>query len=305
MELVRLILDASPDRSRSMSTACAANTGVSCSATPGCAANGGDEGDLDPYASGRGDASRDDVLLDGDSSSSSSVALSTEIVSSRTAPVDVARGGPARDADARVSPGRVPTPPQRASTRSRPHAARPRLERRACRTLPRAFSWARPTTIASAHGRANAGSTFGDRCVRSSDDAFVKRLRRNRRSAAKGRRSARRRCTTAPRSLGPLDVAPARSTTSAKENKKKQSPNVPPRRASGSWRRSATNVSFTTPWPMRDCWMTFEKWCVSRTAYDCAGATSRWSEKRVRAAQDGGADWGRERRRLFIVRFFR
>jgi hypothetical protein len=38
---------------------------------------------------------------------------------------------------------------------------------------------------------------------------------------------------------------------------------------------------------MRDCWTTFEKWCVSRTAYDCAGATSRWSEKRVRAAQDG------------------
>jgi len=111
MEFVRLILDASPDRSRLMSTACAANTGVSCSATPGCAGDGGDEGDLDPYASGRGDASRDDVLLDGDSSSSSSVALSTEIVSSRTAPVDVARGGPARDADARVSPGRVPTPP--------------------------------------------------------------------------------------------------------------------------------------------------------------------------------------------------
>lgn len=35
MEFVRLTLDASPDRSRLISTACAANTGVSCKATPG------------------------------------------------------------------------------------------------------------------------------------------------------------------------------------------------------------------------------------------------------------------------------
>jgi hypothetical protein len=53
-EFARLLLDASPDRL--ISTACAANTGVSCSATPGCAgvAVAGDEGDRrnDPDASG-------------------------------------------------------------------------------------------------------------------------------------------------------------------------------------------------------------------------------------------------------------
>ena len=151
-------------------------------------ATAGDEGDrsIDPYASGR----RDDVLPDGDSSSSSRVALSTEIVSSRTAPVDGARGGPARDADARALSRTRSNPPRasrtrrdpRASTRSRPHAARPRLERRACRTLPRAFPWARPrTTIASAHGRASTG-TFGRRT-----DSFDRRTTPswNRRSAAR------------------------------------------------------------------------------------------------------------------------
>ena len=129
-----MLLDASPDRSRLISTACAANTGVSCSATPGCAgmASAGDECDRrnDPDASSRRDASRDDVLLDFDSSSSSRVALSTAIESSRAALVDGAHGGPARDADARASPGRVPTPSAGvdAVTPSRP-VATPRTPR--------------------------------------------------------------------------------------------------------------------------------------------------------------------------------
>ena len=97
MEFVRLILDASPDRARLITTACAVNTGVSCSATPGCA--GGDKlrGD-DPDDPMRGDG----VLVDRGSSSSfsSTVALSTEIKRSRNALVDGARGGSARDADA-------------------------------------------------------------------------------------------------------------------------------------------------------------------------------------------------------------
>jgi acyl-CoA synthetase (AMP-forming)/AMP-acid ligase II len=54
--------------------------------------------------------------------------------------------------------------------------------------------------------------------------------------------------------------SPSKRTRCAKKNKKKQSPFVPPRRASGSWRRSATNVSCTTPLLMRDCWTTFAKW---------------------------------------------
>ena len=85
----------SPERSRLIMTAFAANTGVSCSAGPGCAGAGdGDRARRGDADRSLGDSDRtlsSETLLDGDSGSSSTPRFLTETVRLVTEPLAASR----------------------------------------------------------------------------------------------------------------------------------------------------------------------------------------------------------------------